>query len=94
MEEVALSFMQQKRSVSFRDHLDVRVWAFSLSAVNPPQSALCLIQHRHPSTTLKEQVLPIAEIAVRTPEGIHLWNENLDMETALPQVAQKGLRPL
>jgi hypothetical protein len=58
-------------------------------------SAICarLIQHRHPST-LKEQLIPIAEIAVRTREGIHLWNENLDIETALPQVAQMGLHPL
>jgi hypothetical protein len=82
--EVALSLCS-KKIVSYGDHLDVRVWAFLIACKS---SAICarLIQHRHPST-LKEQLIPIAEIAVRTREGIHLWNENLDIETALPQVA-------
>jgi hypothetical protein len=35
MEEVSLKFYAAKRPVSYEDHLDVRVYLFSLSPVNP-----------------------------------------------------------
>jgi hypothetical protein len=66
---------------------------FLLSPVNPRHSALCLIQLRHPSTTLKEQVLSIEEIAVRTPEGIHRWTENLDIENGITAGSSEGVAP-
>jgi hypothetical protein len=61
MEEVALSFMQQRDPFLNEDHFDASNFLIARKS-----SAVCALPHSAPTSlnTLREQVLPMAEITV------------------------------
>jgi hypothetical protein len=92
-EEVTLRFMQQ-RNPSLTETISMCASSCSFNAGKFSEE--CALPHSAlPSlNTLKEQVLPMSEIAVRTSEGIRLCTGKLDMGSVLSDVGQKRLQPL
>jgi hypothetical protein len=63
-----------------------------VSLIACKSSAFCALPHSAPlSLNNEEQVLSIEEIAVRMPEGIHLWTENLDIENGITAGSSEGI---
>jgi hypothetical protein len=66
-----------------------------VSLIAGKSSAFCALPHSAPLSLNNAQgaVFSVEEIAVRTPEGIHVWTENLDIENGITAGSSAGIAP-